>query len=52
MRCSKKGDAIDEHLLLMNTVVEHMCKADRRVFFWVFKNARFLNTLPFEESRL
>ena len=40
--CSKKSDAIDEHLLLLDIVVGHRRKAGGRVFLVVFKNARLL----------
>ena len=51
-RIHKRVDAIDEHLPLLNIVVEHLRKAEGRVFLVVFKNARLLNTQPLEDSRL
>ena len=36
--------AIHEHLLLLDIVVEHLCKAEGRVFCGVFKNARLLGS--------
>ena len=37
-------DAVVERLLLLNRVVEHLCKAGEGAKGRVFKNARFLNT--------
>ena len=50
--CSKKSDKIDEHSLLLNIIVEHLRKADGRVFLVVLKNPRLLNTHPVESHRL